>query len=97
MDARRIRPLFLPPRPRRNRYTPLRQTKPAPLRFPGLHKCRENSVSTVSVFLSDPKRKAPDRRRTMGNTVFLSNLNPLTLGFKFVKNDREIYSLTGSE
>ncbi len=76
MDARRIRPLFLPPRPRRNRYTPLRQTKPAPLRFPGLRKCRENSVSAVS--------------------VFLSNLNPLTLGFKFVKNDREIYSLTGS-
>ena len=60
MDAGRIRPLFLPPHPRRNRYTPLRQTKPAPFRFPGFRKSRESCTSAVSVFLSnsDPLRWA---------------------------------------
>ena len=61
MDARRIRPLFLPPHPRRNQYIPVRQKKVAAFRFRGLRKSRENFISAPSFFLSksDPLRWAP--------------------------------------
>ena len=53
-------------------------TKPAPFRFRGLRKCPESSTSAVSVFLSDPKRKASDRWRTMENAGSLSvRVDPL--------------------
>ena len=35
--------------------SPPRQKKPAPFRFPGLHKSRESSISAVSFFLTKPE------------------------------------------
>ena len=70
MDARRIRPLFLPPHPRRNQYIPLRrQKKLAAFRFRGLRRSRENCISAPSFFLSktDPLRWAPILLRTTIN------------------------------
>ena len=75
MDARRIRPLFLPPRPRRNRYTP-------------------SSDEACSVPL--PGFAKVPRKLHIRSLRLPLELRPASLGFKFVKNDREIYSLTGS-
>ena len=40
-------------------------TKPAPFRFRGFRKSPESSISIGFVFLSDPKRRASDRWRTI--------------------------------
>ena len=53
MDGRRIRPLFLPPHPRRNQYTPSsEETRSIPLPSFG-----ESSISAPSFFLSKTGEK----------------------------------------
>ncbi len=66
---------------------PRRQTKPIPFRFRGFRKSPESSISIGSVFLSDPKRRGFGSVGETKDDVRLPlELEPASLGFKFVKN-----------
>ena len=89
MDVRRIRPLFLPPRPRRNRYTPTASEEGNSIPLPRF------CVSAGKAPYALPPSSFPIRSAEASDRVENENgirlplqLEPTALGFKLVKNGR---------
>ena len=89
MDARRIRPLFLPPRPRRNRYTPTVSEEGNSIPLPWF--CVSVGKAPYPLPPSSfPIRslRASDRVENENDIRLSLQLEPTALGFKLVKNGR---------
>ena len=89
MDVRRIRPLFLPPRPRRNRYTPTTSEEGNSIPLPRF------CISAGKAPYPLPPSSFPIRSAEASDRVENENgirlplqLEPTALGFKLVKNGR---------